>query len=56
MDTTTILIYGLTALIGYVSYLIGSGNREQVIATTVEYLIKEGFLLTDDKGDIKVRK
>jgi len=56
MDTIQILIYALTGLIGYVSYLLGSGNREQVIATTVEYLIKEGFLLTDDKGDIKVRK
>jgi len=54
MDTTTILIYGLTALIGYVSYLLGSGNREQVIATTVEYLIKEGYLLVDKNGDIKV--
>mgnify|MGYP003656877588 FL=1 len=52
----TILIYALTALIGYVSYLIGVGQRERVIAQCVEYLIKEGYLLTDDKGDIKVVK
>ena len=32
MDLTT-LIYALTALIGYVSYLIGVGQRERVIAT-----------------------
>jgi|TARA_R100000541_G_scaffold54377_3_gene62863 hypothetical protein len=56
MDNITILIYVLTALIGYISYRIGVGQREQIIETTVEYLIKEGFLLTDDKGDIKVVK
>ena len=51
----TILIYALTGLIGYLSYRIGAGKREQVIAQCVEYLIKEGYLLTDDQGDIKVR-
>ena len=54
MDTTTLLIYLLTGVIGYVSYLIGKGTREQVIATTVEYLIDKGYLKTDEKGDIKV--
>ena len=52
----TILIYALTGLIGYLSYRIGAGQRERVIAQCVEYLIKEGYLLTDDQGDIKVRK
>tara|TARA_B100001059_G_C17381542_1_gene354685 strand:+ start:35 stop:211 length:177 start_codon:yes stop_codon:yes gene_type:complete len=51
----TILIYALTGLIGYLSYRIGAGQRERVIAQCVEYLIKEGYLLTDDQGDIKVR-
>ena len=50
----TILIYTLTALIGYVSYLIGVGQRERIIAQCVEYLIKEGYLLVDQNGDIKV--
>ena len=52
----TILIYALTALIGYLSYRIGVGQRERVIAQCVEYLIKEGYLLVDKDGDIKVVK
>jgi hypothetical protein len=56
MDNITIMIYVLTALIGYLCFRIGVGEREITISETVEYLIKEGFLLTDDQGDIKVRK
>ena len=56
MDIVTIMIYALTALIGYVSYVLGTGTRENVIAETVGYLIEKGFLLTDEAGDIKVRK
>ena len=48
---TGLVIFGIS----YGSYLIGVGQRERTISTTVEYLIKEGYLLTDDQGDIKVR-
>tara|TARA_R100001377_G_scaffold73269_1_gene49194 strand:+ start:863 stop:1054 length:192 start_codon:yes stop_codon:yes gene_type:complete len=42
--------------IGYIAFSLGKSSREEIIATTIEYLIRENFIEVDKDGDIKTIK
>jgi hypothetical protein len=42
--------------IGYIAFSLGKSSREKIIATTIEYLIRENYIEVDKDGDIKTIK